>query len=115
MACGLPVLACDSGGPLESIVERSPSDDQKNATGLLRRPDPAEWALALLELAKLSADERAEYARAGRARVQEVFSLEVMAKQLETALRKAHLADGEEPIWKENGTQESVEPNTYSR
>lgn len=103
MACGLPVLACDSGGPLETIVEASTSSDSKAATGILRRPDAEEWSFALLSLASLSEEAREDCARAGKARVREVFSLEVMAKQLEAALQKAYLADGKEPIWKENG------------
>ncbi|KAI8968692.1 hypothetical protein BD414DRAFT_498651, partial [Trametes punicea] len=40
MVCGLPVLACDSGGPTESIIDQ-PSVDR---TGWLRRPDPEVWA-----------------------------------------------------------------------
>ncbi|KAJ3911421.1 hypothetical protein F5877DRAFT_55356, partial [Lentinula edodes] len=41
--CGIPVLARDSGGPVESIVDK-PVDER---TGWLRVPDPEIWAKAL--------------------------------------------------------------------
>ncbi len=34
MAAGRPVVACSSGGPLESVVE--------GVTGLLRKPEPGD-------------------------------------------------------------------------
>ncbi|KAH9022598.1 glycosyltransferase family 4 protein [Lactarius hengduanensis] len=85
MSSGLPVLACNSGGPTESIV-----DDPPDArTGWLRAPEPASWAAALLEIAELPPSERSALAGRGRARAREHFGMEAMGRQLERALVEA--------------------------
>ncbi|KAI0818648.1 hypothetical protein BC629DRAFT_1587996 [Irpex lacteus] len=53
MVCGVPVLACNSGGPTESVI-----DAEEGRTGWLREPDPEVWADTLLTVVNLSADER---------------------------------------------------------
>ncbi|KAH9178945.1 glycosyltransferase family 4 protein [Lactarius sanguifluus] len=85
MSSGLPVLACNSGGPTESIV-----DDPPHArTGWLRAPDPASWAAALLEIAELPPSERSALAGRARARAREHFGMEAMGRKLERALVEA--------------------------
>ena len=59
MICGLPVLACDSGGPTESIVDQPP----EKITGWLRSPVPDVWADALEEIYLLDASERGSLAQ----------------------------------------------------
>jgi len=72
MACGLPVVATDSGGPRE-IVE-------SGVTGWLVPPrDPERLAQALRDLVS-SPDRRAEYGAAGRKRVEGHFTLEKMIR-----------------------------------
>lgn len=85
MVSGLPVLACDSGGPTESIID-SPASER---TGWLRPPDENLWADALVEIVSLSKDERALLAGRGRSRAREMFGMDAMALSLEDALREA--------------------------
>jgi len=85
MSSGLPVLACNSGGPTESI-----DDDPPHArTGWLRAPEAANWAAALLEIAELSPSERSALASRARARAREHFGMDAMGRKLEIALVEA--------------------------
>ncbi|KDR81960.1 hypothetical protein GALMADRAFT_90454 [Galerina marginata CBS 339.88] len=87
MACGVPVLACDSGGPTESVVAYpSPRDEW---TGWLKKPDTEVWADALLDIVSLSPAERDGMSRRAKARARSLFGIEVMAHGLEDALCKA--------------------------
>ena len=83
MVCGLPVLACNSGGPTESVVD-SPAE----RTGWLRRPDPEVWAEALVEIVGLTVAERKRLAERAKKRAREHFGMEAMARDLEDALLK---------------------------
>ncbi|TFK80302.1 glycosyltransferase family 4 protein [Polyporus arcularius HHB13444] len=82
MACGLPVLACDSGGPTESVVDM-PAEER---TGWLRRPDPNVWADALVEIVSLTDEQRKRLAERAKRRAVEHFGMEAMARDLEDAL-----------------------------
>ncbi|KAF8968235.1 mannosyltransferase [Flammula alnicola] len=85
MACGIPVLACNSGGPIESVVA-SPKDDR---TGWLVAPDAEVWADALLEIVGLSPAEREAISRNSKVRARSLFGMDVMARGLEDALEEA--------------------------
>lgn len=85
MVCGLPVLACDSGGPTESVVD-APGEER---TGWLRPPDAEVWADALAEIMDLSVEGRGAIASHAKTRAREYFGMEAMAKSLESALREA--------------------------
>ena len=85
MLCGLPVLACDSGGPTESIVDSPPSE----RTGWLRRPDAGVWADALEEIGRMSEPERGELACRSQDRARSMFGVEAMAGVLEVSLVEA--------------------------
>ncbi|KAF7295170.1 hypothetical protein MIND_01055800 [Mycena indigotica] len=85
MCCGLPVLACDSGGPTESIVDAPPAEK----TGWLRPPDADKWARSLSEILALSEEERVQLNRRAKRRARDVFGMETMASQLEVALEEA--------------------------
>ena len=80
MACGLPVLACDSGGPTESVVD--------GQTGWLRAPDAALWAQTFAEVVALPEAERERLAENARRRARERFGMEAMARDLESALEE---------------------------
>ena len=94
MACGLPVLACDSGGPIESIVN-SPED---KFTGWLKTPDADVWADALTEILDLSPEDREALGRRARRRAEEMFSMNTMARGLEEALEQA-VGMGPVDVW----------------
>ena len=85
MSSGLPVLACNSGGPTESIVDDPPTA----RTGWLRTPEASSWADVLDEIAGLAPSERSALADRARARAREHFGMEAMALKLEGALVEA--------------------------
>lgn len=87
MACGIPVLACDSGGPTESVVDASLFKEQ--GTGWLKRPDPQVWADALLEIVSLSPSERGEMSQRAKARARSLFGMDAMARGLDESLQEA--------------------------
>lgn len=77
MLRGVPVLAADSGGPRETVVE--------GVTGWLRDPeDPRQWTDVMDRvLNELSDAERAAMGRAGEERVRKNFAEGQMAERLE--------------------------------
>lgn len=85
MASGLPILACDSGGPKETIVSEPP----KERTGWLRPPNVASWSEAMREIARLERKERNEIAARAKTRVNENFTLDIMAQGLEQGILEA--------------------------
>ncbi|KAI5804152.1 hypothetical protein DFH27DRAFT_481090 [Peziza echinospora] len=79
MGMGVPVLATDTGGPLESIVE--------GVTGWLRPAKTKEWAKIMqVALFDLPEEERRSMGEAGKKRVKEVFSKEKMAESFQTEM-----------------------------
>ena len=86
MACGLPVLACDSGGPTESVVSDS---NPVERTGWLKTPDPQVWANVLLEIVALPLNQREVMAKRARERARRLFGMDAMAHGLEDVLREA--------------------------
>lgn len=87
MACGLPVLACNTGGPTETVVDFE--DDTGNGTGFLRSPTADEWAPALASLINVSDQQRAKVAEAAKKRVRDHFSSKTLGRELEVACRDA--------------------------
>lgn len=81
MAAERPVIACASGGPLESIAH--------GETGFLQQPTADSFAGAMRQLAG-SPDLVAAMGRAGKARVQAMFSRQAFAARLDGMCR--HLA-----------------------
>lgn len=77
MHAGVPVVACASGGPLETVED--------GVTGFLRRPVADEFADAI---ARLAADRALamRMGKAGRARVQERFSFANFGDQFHAAV-----------------------------
>ena len=91
MACGLPVLACNSGGPTESIIS-SPPHPLSERTGWLKEPKPETWANILIEIVSLSNSdpiERRALSERAKRRAMEGFGSMAMARGLEDALREA--------------------------
>ena len=84
MVCGLPVIACSSGGPKESIID-SPASHR---TGWLRAPQVPLWCDAMKEAARLTSTERMALANRAKRRVDENFTLEKMTDGLEVGIRQ---------------------------
>ena len=82
MACGVPVVACSSGGPKESVVD-TPA---RARTGWLRAPQVPLWADAMKDAARLTVAERRALADRARQRVDAHFTLVGMTEALEGAI-----------------------------
>ncbi|CAE7189291.1 unnamed protein product [Rhizoctonia solani] len=89
MVCGVPVVACDSGGPMESVVDPDKRAGDDKRTGFLLPPDPNRWAHALQTILNFSPDERTLIATTARQRVRDMFSLESLTLGMEGALVRA--------------------------
>jgi alpha-1,3/alpha-1,6-mannosyltransferase len=78
MYAGVPVVAVNSGGPLESILQ--------GETGLLRPPDADAFAEAFTTILSKSASERQAMGQKGRTRVKAMFSVDAMVDKIERIL-----------------------------
>lgn len=102
MASGLPVLAVNSGGPTETIIDLSAGTI---GTGLLRPHTPEAWSAALAELINLTLDRRKEVSEAAKRRVKENFSSDTLGRELEGSCHEAlamgdiHTQIGDKLIW----------------
>lgn len=72
MAAGVPVIACNSGGPLESVLE--------GRTGFLRPRDPDQWAAAMRII--LDPKTAWRYGQEARRHVKEKFSRDAFGRRL---------------------------------
>ncbi|WFD25281.1 hypothetical protein MNAN1_000248 [Malassezia nana] len=102
MACGLPVLATNTGGPLETVVDAALDargvPQMRAATGLLRPPNAEAWALACAAILSWKEDTRKVIAQAAQERVASRFSVQAMAVDLDREVQ----AQGKQPVpWHE--------------
>ncbi|KAG1711059.1 hypothetical protein DVH05_013775 [Phytophthora capsici] len=82
MACGTPVIAVSSGGPLESIAD--------GETGFLCEQKPQAFAEAMIELCGPKNSIRVvEMGACGRLRAQKIFSLETFGDTLQGLVNEA--------------------------
>lgn len=86
MYASLPVIAANSGGPLETVKDKE--------TGLILAPEPELWAKGISDFI-LSTYNGKEMGKAGRESVKARFSLEAFADQFEDILEE--LATGGRP------------------
>lgn len=85
MYARVPVLAVNSGGPLESLVD--------GVTGFLRPPDPEVWASVVQRLLD-NPQLRHDMGQAGHSRAVERFSLEAFGQTLDTTVRQLASSTG---------------------
>ncbi|KAI9344942.1 hypothetical protein BDR26DRAFT_835470 [Obelidium mucronatum] len=90
MYAGLPVVAANSGGPLESIVD--------GVTGFLREPEPGAFAEAISILVK-GPSNKIEIGKAGKQRVLDKFTLDAFTTQLERHLEVLFLEFNWDATW----------------
>lgn len=76
----VPVIACNSGGPKESIVD--------GQTGFLCEATADSFAEALVKIDRLSDNGREQMGLAGRQRVVDNFSVDAMSDKLDSILRE---------------------------
>jgi alpha-1,3/alpha-1,6-mannosyltransferase len=101
MACGLPVLAVNSGGPTETVIDLS----KGGGTGFLRAPDEILWSEAMRALIDMPAEERKQVSIAAKKRVNDHFSAETLGKEMEAACREAIGLGGGKLVRDEVGDQ----------
>lgn len=80
MYCGTPVIAVNSGGPIETVVD--------NVTGYLCPANPDAFAVAMTTLAK---DEHLakQLGTSGKKRVEDLFTLDTFGQRLEEQMYQA--------------------------
>lgn len=94
MLSGVPVLACNTGGPTETVVE--------GVTGWLRSPGEVEQWTAVIDkvLNKSSAKERAAMAKAGPEWVKNNFGDVQMAERIDKILGELDKVSTKRSSWK---------------
>ena len=75
MKYGKPVLATNTGGPLETIISYIPNKNEQETTGWLRAPIPGSWANVIDEMRTLP---DIDFASNGEKRVKSKFTRDVM-------------------------------------
>lgn len=111
MAVGLPVLATNTGGPVESVVDLSIQQSaessagvvsfaNKEGTGLLRRANAKIWAKATLDLLSLDEEQSRRIAINSKKRAQNLFSLQSMSKEFERCIMEV---DKQGPVRSDEG------------
>lgn len=108
MVCGLPILACNSGGPKESVVDDGldgskpgSSTQHSQHTGWLRPPDVQAWAEVMCIIAHLTPEARCQISDRAKSRARSLFSMEAMALHLHSEVEKAY-AMGHVTTWRES-------------
>ncbi|KAG2237247.1 hypothetical protein INT48_006651 [Thamnidium elegans] len=86
MYASLPVIAANSGGPLETVKDKE--------TGLILAPEPELWAQGICDFISLKYDGKT-MGKVGREHVKSKFSLEAFADEFEDILEE--LASGGRP------------------
>lgn len=81
MLAGTPVLATNSGGPLETVME--------GVTGWNRISEPSEWAKTIDYALSLSDEEKHRLSTSGIQRVKDEFSADKMGKEFDRATKRA--------------------------
>jgi alpha-1,3/alpha-1,6-mannosyltransferase len=96
MVCGLPVLACNSGGPTETVVDiDSVSSSTSNSsigevgTGWLRPPKQDEWALVMHQIITMPEEEKKKLGKRAKEWGRKHFALESLGRGVERAVVEA--------------------------
>lgn len=85
MACGVPVVATNTGGPLESVDSIDGADGATgvhHGTGFLLSSDPGRWADACVQIARWSPETAQRVAASAKERVRAKFSLQALSRTL---------------------------------
>lgn len=91
MRYGKPVLATNSGGPLETVVSYKPNSNEATATGWTKIANPNVWAKAINEYVEVKGV--VDFDKNGRKRVKTYFSRDTMSDNFEESIDKI--------IWKD--------------
>ncbi|KAF9511198.1 glycosyltransferase family 4 protein [Hydnum rufescens UP504] len=93
MIAGLPVVACESGGPVESVLPfpdgESLTDTRGKGTGFLVPPSPASFASAMHKVVNFTPAQRAAVASTAQERARTLFGMDAMCEGLSEVLEDA--------------------------
>jgi len=115
MVCGVPVVACESGGPMESIIPfpAEPESIDINAldprpTGFLAAPTSEAFSNALLRILRLPPEQREALSQAARMRAKQNFGMDVMSSGLEKVLQEAVAMGKMKGLLEERGLPQNI-------
>lgn len=80
MKHGKPVLATNTGGPLETVVSYVPGKNEDEATGWLRAPIPGSWSNVIDDFVSCS---KIDFKANGEKRVRQHYTRDVMTSEFE--------------------------------
>lgn len=86
MKYGVPVLAVNNGGPLETVVSYKKNINEKEATGWLRPPTASDWASAINECKSILETNRVDFSENGPRRIKMLFSRSAMTQSFENIM-----------------------------
>ncbi|CCE65061.1 hypothetical protein TPHA_0J02410 [Tetrapisispora phaffii CBS 4417] len=101
---GKPVLAANSGGPLETVNSLVLGENDDTATGWLRETKVEEWANAINEcmmIANGSSEiySKINFTKAGPLRIKQIFSRTAMTKSFEDNIDRIYWVEKYTYIW----------------
>ncbi|CAR27288.1 hypothetical protein ZYGR_0I05620 [Zygosaccharomyces rouxii] len=88
MKHGKPVLAVNTGGPLETVERLVTGVNENEATGWLARSDPKDWAKAIEEFKSVTKDGKVNFKKNGLRRVEKYYSRGAMTQSFERNIEK---------------------------
>lgn len=99
MKHGKPVLAVNTGGPLETIEPYISGQNESVATGWLKISDPKEWAEAIDECKDVTSKKLANFEQSGPSRVRKYYSREAMTRSFEENIDTFINIDRKSYLW----------------
>lgn len=88
MKHGKPVLAVNTGGPLETVEHLITGVNENEATGWLESPNPKSWAKAIEEFKLVTRSRNVNFKRNGLKRVEQYYSRDAMTQSFERNIDK---------------------------
>ena len=99
MKHGKPVLAVNTGGPLETVEPLVSGANENEATGWLEKADPKNWAEAIEEFKCISKKGQVNFEKNGLRRVEKYYSRTAMTCSFERNIEKIIYADKQRYTW----------------
>ncbi|GAV53281.1 hypothetical protein ZYGR_0AI05650 [Zygosaccharomyces rouxii] len=88
MKHGKPVLAVNTGGPLETVEHLITGVNENEATGWLERPNPKNWAKAIEEFKLVAKNAGVNFKKNGLKRVEMYYSRDAMTQSFQRNIEK---------------------------
>jgi alpha-1,3/alpha-1,6-mannosyltransferase len=88
MVCGLPVLACNTGGPTETVIDMEQGEEI--GTGWLRPPKQDAWAIVMNQIMMMNDSERKQLSERAAKRGRDHFALESLSRGIQKAVDETH-------------------------